>query len=865
MENESVNDFVGTGQDDQIVDGYEQNPSTLRERLDQVDKANGHAGNDTISTGEGDDLAAGDMVGQEWQFIDGKWVYDAGLIQQNNTGYQPSYDDVIHTGSGRDVLLGNGGNDQLFAGAGNDLINAGNGNDRAFGESGDDLINLENGDDYAEGGTGSDTINAGAGDDLVYGDLNGGNLLSGQSTTATSFSQLAETSGWAMTDVDGQSQISQSVGTVAGDDYTISFELAANLAAGHDTGKVEVLWNGEVVDTIEAQSGVFERHEVNVTSQGEEGALSFRAIQPEDSTTYNFDGPIISYEKGMTIGGQEVTVDAFAPGQAALYQVIDGHLKKFDVEAREYVDVGDNPGFKINATGFNVEDDLIYGVAKSNGVDALGNPVKTTDIVMIDASGDAFRIGAGRAGHYVGDFDNEGNLWSFNGKANYVDIVDVDKLDANGNPVQTRIDLPNDMFKDNAFDMAFSAEENAFYAVVSPSSNGGAGKVVRFDLSSVQEGGVPSIREIPITGTLYGDQMDSGMAKGAYGAVFMDGDGNLYYGLNRGDHDLDGSTGAQGGIYKVNVDWSTGQAYSEFMSEAQSTGSNDGAVDPRSLDAFATVDAEAAVLLRNPEIISEEAGNDNLRGGDGKDEMYGNGGDDTLFGGNDDDTLSGDDGNDKLFGGQGNDTAAGGEGKDTIMGGAGDDLLDGGNNDDKLFGGSGADTLAGGSGNDKLFGESEDDHMSGNDGNDTLYAGKGDDTAFGGSGNDFVSGGAGNDLLSGGAGNDKIVGGTGSDTIVGGAGNDHLWGGQWSGDNASDTFVASAGSGKDIIHDFEADKDQVDLSSYGLDYADLQNAIRDHGWAVEIDLAMLKGGQTGDRLFLKSVDADDLNETNFIL
>ena len=68
-----------------------------------------------------------------------------------------------------------------------------------------------------------------------------------------------------------------------------------------------------------------------------------------------------------------------------------------------------------------------------------------------------------------------------------------------------------------------------------------------------------------------------------------------------------------------------------------------------------------------------------------------------------------------------------------------------------------------------------------------------------------------------------------------------------------------------MIHDFETDHDQIDLSSYGLDYEDLQSAITDKGWAVEIDLSGFNGGQAGDKLLLKSVDADDLDENNFIL
>ena len=74
-------------------------------------------------------------------------------------------------------------------------------------------------------------------------------------------------------------------------------------------------------------------------------------------------------------------------------------------------------------------------------------------------------------------------------------------------------------------------------------------------------------------------------------------------------------------------------------------------------------------------------------------------------------------------------------------------------------------------------------------------------------GKDYLNGGAGNDTLAGGNGVDKIVGGTGSDTIKGGAGNDNLWGGNWSADNASDTFIFEGDTGKDYVHDFEAGLD----------------------------------------------------------
>ncbi len=491
--------------------------------------------------------------------------------------------------------------------------------------------------------------------------------------------------------------------------------------------------------------------------------------------------------------------------------MIDGQLKVFDTATNTYDDAGPSTGLKINAIGFNVEDDLIYGIAKKDGVDALGNPVSKTDVVMVDADGQAYRVGEGTNGDFVGDFDDSGNLWTFNSSANRVTKIDVDNLDADGNPIITNYDLPNDLMKGNIYDIAYDSKNDVFYGVKPPAANGQPGEVVCIDVSKVAEGGEPGYMSVDITGTLFDGEMSAGMSKGAYGAVFLDGDGNLYYGLNNGDHDLDGSTGAQGAIYKVNVDWEDGTAYSEFMAESERTGSNDGAVDPRAPDAFAEVDAEAPFLIRNPEVVSITGGNDDLRGGDGNDLMYGGGGDDKLHGGNDDDTLHGDSGNDTINGGTGNDT---------------------------MFGGTGDDKILGGDGNDAL---------SGDDGKDYLNAGIGDDN------------------IDGGAGNDKIVGGAGNDVITGGAGDDHMWGGNWWKDGANDTFVISAGSGKDMIHDFETNNDQIDLSSYGLEFSDVQNLMSDKGWATEIDLSGLEGASDGDKLILKSVDMDDLDESNFIL
>lgn len=804
--------FIGTGSDDIITNGFDNIEGDILTVAEQdAILVNGLEGDDEITTGEGNDLAAGDMVGGEWTLIDGEWVYNSAAVVQSTYGLTDSFNDVISTGNGNDVLLGNGGNDLLFAGAGNDIVNAGTGNDRAFAGLGNDTVNLEQGDDYVEAGLGNDIVNGGAGNDVIFGDLAGDNLLTNAQPNATTFSALAQGGAWAIMDTQGTTEISQSAATVAGETYTIAFDLAANFAGGQSTATVEVIWNGEVVDTVEATSGAFETFEVDVVSAGEEGALSFRAVEGSDGISYNFDGPIISYEVETTIGGETVTVDAFAAGQSNLYQVIAGQLNVFDVESGEYTVVGDAPDFRINAVGFNVEDNLIYGVAKSNGVDSLGNPVNTTDIVMIDASGDTYRVGEGFYGDYVGDFDNAGNLWTFQSGLNRISVIDVDNLDADGNPITQYFSFPSNMFNDRTYDIAFNAEENCFLAVIAPDQHGGNGHVVRIDTSTVTEGGTPTFTELEISGTLIGDTMQDGMPRGAYGAVFFDGDGNLYFGLNNGDHDLDQSTSTQGAIYRVDMDWDAGEAFTEFMSEAPATGSNDGAVDPRSSDAFTEIDADAAVLLREPTLTLVEGGNDTLRGGAGDDEIHGN------------------------------------EGADDINGGSGNDLLSGDQGDDLISSGTGNDEVRGGAGDDRLRGEA------------------GEDVLDGGEGDDYLAGGSGDDLLSGGIGDDRIVGGTGADEIHGGAGNDEIWGGNWSGDNATDTFVFEAGTGRDFVFDFEVNNDLLDLSAFGADFDEVSDAARDEGWATIIDLSQLDGGAADDQIILLSVDQSTLDASNFIL
>lgn len=73
-------------------------------------------------------------------------------------------------------------------------------------------------------------------------------------------------------------------------------------------------------------------------------------------------------------------------------------------------------------------------------------------------------------------------------------------------------------------------------------------------------------------------------------------------------------------------------------------------------------------------VLLGEAGDDELRGFNGRDDVIqGGAGNDKLYGFSGDDVLEGGDGNDELYGGEGNDVLIGGAGNDVLEGGAGSD------------------------------------------------------------------------------------------------------------------------------------------------------------------------------------------------
>ncbi len=279
--------------------------------------------------------------------------------------------------------------------------------------------------------------------------------------------------------------------------------------------------------------------------------------------------------------------------------------------------------------------------------------------------------------------------------------------------------------------------------------------------------------------------------------------------------------------------------------------------------------------------------------------ITGNGGANLLLGGGGDDQIGGGDGGDSIFGEAGNDLIHGGSGIDYLVGGAGNDMIDGSydadaiygeDGDDVLEGGIGfvTDILVGGAGDDILYGDSGEqdyDLMDGGSGNDTYYVDTGADLTFeaANGGTDTVIAdiaGAGNGLylyanvenliLRGttafGVGNEldnRLTGSDSANWLLGGAGNDTLNGGRGAdvlyGEGGADTFVFERGTGGDVIGDFQAGVDRIDLSAFFTSYVQVTANMVEVNGATGINLG------NGDVIVLLGVGNAALDADDFIL
>lgn len=241
-----------------------------------------------------------------------------------------------------------------------------------------------------------------------------------------------------------------------------------------------------------------------------------------------------------------------------------------------------------------------------------------------------------------------------------------------------------------------------------------------------------------------------------------------------------------------------------------------------------------------------------LIGNEGANTLIGYGGRDRIDGGSGADTLFGVDGDDSLTGGSGNavDILVGGEGNDTLRGDSGQGEAD------LLYGNAGDDTFWVDAAGDLVFeqageGSADTVHAAIAGGGYYLYANIENLTLAGTAG--FGVGNGLDNALIGNASANLLLGGLGNDMLNGRGGGDVLFG-----EGGADVFVFEQGTGGDVIGDFLAGTDRIDLGTIFTSFQQAQSNFVQNGSDGAINL----GG--GDFIVLNNVTMSQLTAADFI-
>ena len=701
------------------------------------------------------------------------------------------------------------------------------GDDTLLGEDGDDLIFGEGGDDSIDGGVGNDTL---FGDDAPEGTVLSPNLIVNGSFEDTSgaapafYGFRADTGipGWTedtgedfdihndgrggvnptdgnnWLDLDrtpGNVRVGQDVaGIVDGETYKLTFDASDGdflTQSGPGENKVNVYWGGELVGTVDPDTGPMQTFTFDLVGGAGNGnnRLEFEGTGAEDNLGASIDSVSLVQVAGPPEedSGNDTIIDLDGDNT-----VVSGPVGSPDQDfPGDGLPADADPNDDRDLVGTGNGDDSISTGDDDDSIDAGGGNDTIDagfDDDLVDAGGGRDFVEGGEGNDTITGgggndtiFGNEdgGNVYEVDDATDPNPDNDRDLIDAGGGN-----------------DVVFGGDDDDTIAggTGADTLDGGLDEdvITGGDGDDVVRGGDG---DDDLRGNEGDDLVEGGAGddelRGDEGDDTIDGgDGDDSMGGAEGDDSIDGGAGNDtltGGSGDDTLDGGagddsiTGSSGSDSVTDTDGDNTIDTGITGLPDRGFPNVpgDADAdSVPPGDPfddrDTVTTGAGNDSIATGDDNDVIDAGDGDNTIDAGFDDDLVTTGSGNDAITLGEGSDTVDAGAGDDTIIGGIGNvtdlaNLIDDNNtpalNDPILD--NGDDSIVAGAGDDSVLGEDDNDTIKGGAGDDTLDGGIDDDSIEGGSGDDSIVGGQGADTLKGGTGDDTFDVGNYTDPIVG--------------------------------------------------------------------------------------------------
>jgi len=545
-------------------------------------------------------------------------------------------DTFTGTGSKKDRVLGESGNDIISTGGGNDTITGGGNNDDIDAGAGNDTINVKTNeaenDARIAGGTGSDTIKNTAGSDFRLSNVNND------------------------TDGDGTAEFNVGTGTVSSGIEKIdgnSKVLLGNNAANHfDFAGVDL--NVSKVDTEGGEDTVIGSDMDDRTYELGNGTDTFTGTGSKKDRVLGESGnDIISTGGGndtITGGGNNDDIDAGAGNDT------------------------------INVKTNEAENDA--RIAGGTGSDTIKNTAGSDfrlSNVNNDTDGDGtaeFNVGTGTVSSGIEKIDGNSKVLLGNNAANHFDFAGVDlnvsKVDTEGGEDTV---IGSDM-DDRTYELGngtdtFTGTGSKKDRVLGESGN---------DIISTGAG------NDTITGGGNNDHIDAGAGNDTINVKTNEAENDTRISGGTGSDTIKNTAGSDFRLSNVNNDTNDNGT----ANKNAGVGTVSGGIEKIDGNGKALLGNNGANYFNfdgvdlNVSKVDTEGGEDTVIGSDMDDRTYelGNGADTFTGSGSKKDKVFGESGNDSINGGGGNDTISGGNNNDLVAGGDGRDNVDGDSGDD---------------------------------------------------------------------------------------------------------------------------------------------------------------------------------------